>query len=210
DLFYIEAKEKELQTARLQNDLLESQLRMLKMQLQPHFLFNALNSIVSSIHRERLDTAVDMTTDLSELLRISLAEADQQLVPLAKELHHVKTYLNIENHRFKDLKVEYQVAQELMDTMVPNFILQPIVENSIKHGISKKQEANKITLAIQKAQQEIVIQVYNEGPPLASHTGEGVGVSNIKKRLLATYAQGASFAMKSQQNGVMAEIHLPI
>ncbi len=207
--FYVEVKEKELRSVRLEKDLLESQLMMLKMQLQPHFLFNALNSIVSSIHRERLDTAINMTTDLSELLRISLAEADKELVPLSKELHHLKTYLNIETHRFKDLEIVYDVSEELMDKLVPNFLLQPIVENSIKHGISQQQDAKKITVAIKKQEDEVVINIFNEGPPLAKEKREGIGISNIKKRLQTSYEKGASFAMKTIHNGVVAEIHLP-
>lgn len=207
--FYIEVKEKELRSVRLEKDLLESQLMMLKMQLQPHFLFNALNSIVSSIHRARLDTAINMTTDLGELLRISLAEADKELVPLSKELHHLKTYLSIETHRFKDLEITYDVPGELMDKLVPNFLLQPIVENSIKHGISQQQEAKKITVAIKKQEDEVVIHIFNEGPPVVKGKNEGIGISNIKKRLRAFYEERASFAMKTIGNGVVTEIHLP-
>ncbi|MEL7001160.1 MAG: histidine kinase [Bacteroidota bacterium] len=208
--FYFEVKEKELRSIRLEKDLLESQLRMLKMQLQPHFLFNALNSIVSSIHRKKLDTAVNMTTDLSELLRISLAEADIELVPLSKELHHLKTYLSIEAHRFKDLEIVYDVSEDLLDKLIPNFLLQPIVENSIKHGISQQQDAKKIIISIKKEDSEVIINIFNEGPPLEQEKLEGIGISNIKKRLRSSYESGASFAMKSINNGVMAKLHLPI
>ena len=208
--FYFEVKEKELRSVHLEKDLLESRLMTLKMQLQPHFLFNALNSIVSSIHRERLDTAIHMTTDLGELLRISLAEADKELVPLSKELHHLKTYLNIETHRFKDLEIVYDVSEELMDKLVPNFLLQPIVENGIKHGISKQQDAKKITVAINTQEGNVVIRIFNEGPPLATEKSEGIGISNIKKRLQTSYEKEASFAMRTVQNGVVAEIHLPV
>ncbi len=208
--FYFEVKEKELKSVRLEKDLLESQLAMLKMQLQPHFLFNALNSIVSSIHREKLETAVNMTTGLSELLRISLAEAEEQLVPLSKEIHHLKTYLEIEGHRFKDLEVVYELADSLLDHQVPNFLLQPILENSIKHGISQKQDAKRINISIKEENQGMNISIFNEGPPLSNNQNEGIGVSNIKKRLKSFYQDGATFVMKTLNNGVVTEIYLPI
>lgn len=207
--FYFEVQEKELKSITLEKDLLESQLMMLKMQLQPHFLFNALNSIVSSIHRKKLSTAINMTTDLSELLRISLAEADKELVPLSKELHHLKTYLNIESHRFKDLEIEYEVTEELMDNLIPNFLLQPIVENSIKHGISQQKDAKGIKVIIKKVKGEILINIFNEGPPLPKDYQIGIGISNIRKRLEAKYQKNAAFVLKNVPNGVLAEVLLP-
>ncbi|MEM9325857.1 MAG: histidine kinase [Bacteroidota bacterium] len=207
--FYLESKRRELRSIQLEKDLVESQLQMLKMQLQPHFLFNALNSIVSSIHRNKLDSAIHMTTDLSELLRISLAESDLHLVPLQKELEHLKTYLRIESHRFKDLEVSYHIDQSLVEKPIPNFILQPIVENSIKHGISKKQKARRIRISAAQDEGEIVFSVYNEGPELNRQKLDGIGLSNIRKRLHTFYEDKSHFEIRSMDDGVETEIRIP-
>ena len=208
--FYFEAQDKILESIKLEKELIESQLLVLKMQLRPHFLFNALNSIVSSIHRSKLDTAIHMTTDLSELLRVSLSESNQQLIPLSQELHHVRTYLNIEAHRFKELKIEYDLPDELLDTQVPSFLLQPIVENSIKHGISQRKESEQILITIRKKDQTLKVWIYNDGPPLKEALKDGIGISNVKNRLKTIYQDGASFLLKNHKKGVQAEIQLPL
>lgn len=207
--YYLEVKSEELKNLSLEKDLIETQLRMLKMQLQPHFLFNALNSIVSSIHRKKLDTAIDMTTDLSELLRISLAESDIQLVSLQKELDHLKTYLRIEQHRFKDLEVSFDIEQQLSEHTIPNFILQPLVENSIKHGISQKQRFKRINIGAKMGDGQLVLSVFNEGPPLKDEQAKGIGLANIEERLANVYDGKSSFNIHSVANGVQAEIRIP-
>lgn len=207
--YYLQVKAEELKRISLEKDLIKTQLRMLKMQLQPHFLFNALNSIVSSIHRNKLETAIDMTTDLSELLRVSLAESETQLVTLQKELDHLKTYLRIEQHRFKDLKVTFDVAPELTDRSIPNFILQPLVENSIKHGISKKQNSRRINIGAKMETGQLVLTVYNEGPTLNTAQAQGIGITNIQERLTNVYNGQSSFMIQSIENGVQAEIRIP-
>lgn len=207
--YYQEVKAEELKNLSLEKDLIETQLRMLKMQLQPHFLFNALNSIVSSIHRKKLDTAIDMTTDLSELLRISLDESDIQLVSLQKELDHLKTYLRIEKHRFKELEVTFEVEQQLTECSIPNFLLQPLVENSIKHGISKKQSSKRIKIGAKMGNGQLVLSVFNEGPPLKSESVNGVGLTNIQERLMNVYNGKSSFCIQTVKNGVQAEIRIP-
>lgn len=207
--YYTEVKVEALKNLNLEKDLVENQLRMLKMQLQPHFLFNALNSIVSSIHRNKLDAAIDMTTDLSELLRISLAESEVQMVSLQKELEHLETYLRIEKHRFKDLEVDFQVEPILNEVAIPNFILQPIVENSIKHGISQKQEARRIEITAKKEPGVVVLSVFNEGPPISDQSLEGIGLNNIQERLTNFYDGRSTFRIISVDHGVTAEIRIP-
>ncbi len=207
--YYNEVKAEELRNLNLEKDLIETQLRMLKMQLQPHFLFNALNSIVSSIHRKKLETAIDMTTDLSELLRISLAESGVQLVTLQKELDHLKTYLRIEQHRFKNLQVSIDVDEQLSEVPIPNFILQPLVENSIKHGISQKQNSRRIDIGAKMSEGRLVLSVFNEGPPLKDNPHLGIGLSNIQERLSNVYHGKSSFEIRSKDNGVQAEIKIP-
>ena len=179
--YYIDSNKQAIRGVKLEKQLLQSQLNFLKMQLQPHFLFNSLNSIVSSIQRGKTDNAVDMLTELSELLRISLAGSDRQIIALQEELQYVKSYLNIEQYRFKDLEVDYDIPDDMLQVEVPSFFLQPIVENAIKHGISKKSSARKISLTAKWLDQSIYFKVENEGPK-AKNFEEGIGLSNIKKR----------------------------
>lgn len=208
-LYYIESKNRELQQERLENQLLVSQLNFLKMQLQPHFLFNTLNGIVSSIHQNKPIIAANMTTELSELLRLSLAGAEQPMVSLAQELQHVKTYLNIEKYRFKDLQVQYEIPNHLLNLEVPNFLLQPIVENAIKHGISKKATAHLICLSVRQRGQYLYFSIYNEGPVLSNEI-MGTGLTNIKKQLQVLYGESGKLSIKSFKNGVVVEISIPV
>lgn len=139
-LYYKTSEEERRKGIELERALLSSQLKMLKMQLQPHFLFNTLNSIVSAIHQEKPQVASDMTTGLSELLRTALNENERIIVSLAQELKYVRTYLAIEQHRFKRLVVTYNIDESTLVTEVPNFFLQPLVENAIKHGIAQDRQ----------------------------------------------------------------------
>ncbi len=182
NLYLSASRDERIKNTLLEKELIVSKLNFLKMQLQPHFLFNTLNSIVSSIHQQKSDKAARMTTELSELLRLSLAENNQQITRLENELKYVKMYLNIEKHRFKNLRIDYQIPEQLLDAEVPNFFLQPLVENAIKHGISKQSKAENIKVSAQKLQDQIKFTIYNDGPPVINHT-EGIGLSNLKNRL---------------------------
>ena len=208
-LYFVESRASALKGVNLEKELLQSQLNYLKMQLQPHFLFNALNSIVSSIHQDKAEIAANMTTDLSELLRISLAGSEKQVVSLRQELHHVKTYLNIEKHRFKDLKVNYAVPSGLLDVEVPNFFLQPLVENAIKHGISKRAAANLIVLEAEQVGGELYFRVYNEGPSVEYFEG-GVGLANVRKRLEAMFGEAGQLDIGAERKGVMVTVRIPV
>ncbi len=206
--YFLESQERAVEGLKLEKELLASQLSFLKMQLRPHFLFNTLNSIVSSIEQSKKETAVNMTTELSELLRLSLQRSDQQMITLKEELNHLRTYLNIEKHRFKDLEVGYEVEDALEEAEVPNFVLQPLVENAIKHGISKRSSAKKINICCANEENALTLSVYNEGPGLDIRK-EGVGLTNIRQRLLAIYGDLASLKICSYESGVLAKILIP-
>ncbi len=208
-LYYKDSEMERLRGIQLEKDLLSQQLRVLKMQLQPHFLFNTLNSIVSAIHQQKSEVASEMTTGLSELLRIALNERDRAVVSLEEELDYVRKYLYIEQHRFKDLKVIYDIQQEALSVEVPNFFLQPIVENAIKHGISKGVGAHLLKLSVRFIEMEqLQIHIYNEGPSIHKHTG-GIGLQNVRQRLNAHYGDAAAFNIYNVNQGVLAEIILP-
>ncbi len=207
--YYMESRDRALKSVQLEKQLLQSQLNFLKMQLQPHFLFNTLNGIVSSIHQGKTTVAANMTTELSELLRISLSGTDRQIITLKEELRHVKTYLNIEKFRFKELVVDYQIPDEILEIEVPNFFLQPIVENAIKHGISQKASAQKISLSAAIKAQSICFKVDNEGPELKT-SQDGIGLSNIKKRLHVLFGEEGRLNIHSNENGTTVEIEIPV
>ncbi|MEM1408084.1 MAG: histidine kinase [Bacteroidota bacterium] len=209
NIYLSSSKEQEVRNALLEKELLTSKLNFLKMQLQPHFLFNTLNGIVSSIHQKKTDTAASMTTELSELLRTSLSENDQQITSLEKELRYVKMYLNIEKHRFKQLKVHYQIPDSLLKVEVPNFFLQPLVENAIKHGISKQSKAERIEISAEKINDSLLFSIYNDGPPITKYA-EGVGLSNLRKRLRAIYESLGKFNIYAHGSGTKVEVSLPI
>ncbi|MEM7110449.1 MAG: histidine kinase, partial [Bacteroidota bacterium] len=209
NIYLSSSKEQEVRNALLEKELLTNKLNFLKMQLQPHFLFNTLNGIVSSIHQKKTDTAASMTTELSELLRTSLSENDQQITSLEKELKYVKMYLNIEKHRFKQLKVHYQIPDDLLKVEVPNFFLQPLVENAIKHGISKQSKAERIEISAAQIDDSLLFSIYNDGPPIAKYA-EGVGLSNLRKRLRTIYESLGKFNIYAHDNGTKVEVSLPI
>ncbi|MEO0341071.1 MAG: histidine kinase [Bacteroidota bacterium] len=206
--YYQESQEKAIRGIHLEKQLLQSQLNALKMQVQPHFLFNSLNSVVSSIHQGKTDTAVDMLTELSDLFRQSLNDIDRQLIPLSDELEYVKSYLQMEQYRFKDLKIQYDVPDDLLQEEVPNFILQPIIENAIKHGISRRKDAKLIRISALREEQALIIEVENEGPKFQIKN-EGVGLSNIKNRLSALYGEHGTIDITSSILGTKVLVEIP-
>ena len=207
--YYVESRERALKGVQLEKQLLQSQLNFLKMQLQPHFLFNTLNGIVSSIHQGKANIAANMTAELSELLRISLTGTERQIITLREELQYVKTYLNIEKFRFKDLEVNYRIPDDMLDLEVPNFFLQPIVENAVKHGISKRSSAQKISLSAKEMEGSVCFRIDNEGPELRAFA-DGIGLSNIKKRLQALFGEEGRFRIYPNRHGTSVEIEIPI
>src|SRR5262245_45954521 len=163
--YYQRYRDRELQAARLREQLAQSQLRVLRAQLQPHFLFNTLNSIVGLIRNNESKAAVDMTTRLSDLLRQVLAYSDRQEACLGEEMDMTERYLEIQQMRFSDrLKIEVHLQPETLDAKVPSLILQPLVENALLHGIAKRASNARITLNAERKNVMLAIEVYNDGP----------------------------------------------
>ena len=207
--YYKDSEAERIRGVQLEKDLISNQLRMLKMQLQPHFLFNTLNSIVSAIHQQKTEVASEMTTGLSELLRISLNENGRPIVSLAEELNYVQKYLQIEQRRFKNSKVVYEIQEEALQVEVPNFFLQPIVENAVKHGIAKSVGAQLLKISIRIIPvDQLQIDIYNEGPSLVQKTG-GIGLENVRQRLYSHYGDTAELKLYNLNGGVNTQINLP-
>jgi len=188
--------------------LAQTQLANLRLQIQPHFLFNTLHTIASLVRDGSSQAAVTMIAGLSDLLRYSLDNAGRDLVPLSEELEVVRRYLEIQQTRFSDrLRVTVDAAADTYNAAVPTLLLQPLVENAIRHG-----DATTIDVRSRRDGDTLVIDIANDGSPLASgwQQREGVGLSSTRRRLEQLYAGSASLELENQQPaGVIARVRIP-
>jgi ligand-binding sensor domain-containing protein/signal transduction histidine kinase len=204
-MLYKRDRDRELQGSQLESKLTQAQLQILEMQLQPHFLFNTLNGIMVLI-REDPETASLMIARLSEFLRLTLESAGAQEVTLRRELEFLDRYVQIERLRFGDrLTVEQEVPHELLDAMVPNLILQPLVENAIRHGVSKRRGQALISIGVTRENGTLSIHVRDNGTGLPARDSadvkEGIGLSNTRARLRHLYGQKQRFELNSPPGG---------
>ena len=179
----------QLKSSQLHAALVDSQLSALKMQLQPHFLFNTLNSISTLMH-EDVKAADEMVARLGDFLRLTLESSGEQIVTLAQELNFINGYLAIEIVRFGErLTVEREVETETLRARVPNLILQPLIENCIKHGISRQIRAGKISIRAARCDETLRLQVEDNGPGLRNENSGngGIGLANTRARLFNLY-----------------------
>lgn len=215
--YYIDQiREAEEKRGLLEAQLSKTKMKMLTSQLQPHFLFNTLNS-VSSLVEIDANLAKDTIADLSDFLREILYNSDAKFIPLQKELTVLEYFLNIVNVRFSDhLIIEKEIDPDLLNTNIPAMILQPIVENSIKHGYSYDHTDLAIKISVLKQNKNILLKVENNGKLITEETQQlinsGVGLSNLKERLDNLYGDSHNFIMrnKADGNGVETLIELPI
>ncbi|MEO5859458.1 MAG: histidine kinase [Pyrinomonadaceae bacterium] len=213
-LNYRKYRERELQTSQLEARLAQSRLQVLKMQLHPHFLFNTLNAISELVHRDP-DIADRMLTDLSDLLRMSFENLEVQEIPLKQELEFLRKYLEIEQTRFHDrLEVKMDIGSDTLDASVPNMILQPLVENAIKHGISPRAEGGHINIGASRNNGHLHLSVSDDGVGMPSNDAkliaEGVGLSNTRRRLKHLYGDGHKFQLTPEgEHGVNVRLDIP-
>jgi two-component system, LytTR family, sensor kinase len=201
------------ETARLNEQLSKAQLSALRRQIEPHFLFNTLNAIAGLVREQRNDAAVNMIAELSDLLRRVVNDSERQQVPLAEELDFARKYLNIQKTRFAGrLQFTVDVPAELLSAQVPCLILQPMVENAIKHGIAKRVEGGSIRIAASRANGTLRLAIYNDGPALPADWNRhqsGIGISNVQTRLESLYGRKSEFNMRNQDEGVEVSLSLP-
>lgn len=211
---YKRYRDREVRASQLESELAHAQVQILEMQLQPHFLFNTLNSIMVLI-RQQPDLASRMVARLSEFLRLTLDSAGMQEVPLRRELEFLDRYLHIERIRFGDrLQFEQHVDPYLLDALVPNLILQPLVENAIRHGVSKRRGPALITVSAERSNGSLTIHVRDNGAGLSSRAGsvinEGIGLQNTRQRLHHLYGNAFAFSLESlPEGGVDVVMTLP-
>jgi len=214
--YYEHYRASELRLERMERNFSQARLNALRMQLDPHFLFNALNTVSSQVERNpRL--ARTMIEHLGDLLRLSLDARDRQAVPLAEELAFLNHYVAIQKIRFADnLQIEIQVLPEVKYALVPCLIVQPLVENAIRHGISRRASGGTVTVIAQHVEGQLEIRVADDGVGLPTgwtlETSSGMGLSVTRERILGLYPDGdSSFSVRPRSGGgTEVEISLPL
>jgi sensor histidine kinase YesM len=208
--YYKRFKEKAEHESKMETLLKESELRSLKYQINPHFIFNSLNSI-SSLTMSEPKVAQEMTINLSSFLRSTLSHNDRQMNLLKDEIENIKLYLEIEKIRFgENLDFDIDINKECKSTEVPSMILQPLIENAIKHGVYESIEKITINLACKREKDYLVIQVKNNfDPDTAPRKGKGIGLKNIQERLKLIYNQDNLLTYEKSDNQFTAKIYIP-
>ncbi len=209
-------RDREVRAAQLEAQLATAQLQALKAQLHPHFLFNTLHSI-SMLNFVDVEAANRILVQLSDLLRLALDRAGALDVKLAEEVDFLERYLAIEQVRFEDrLKVRVDVDETVREAAVPNLILQPLVENALRHGIAPYSGAGRLAIRARRglSPNTLVLEVEDDGPGLPLNwsmtSGAGVGLANVRDRLNAANGDRATLDLISTQQGVLARIVLPL
>lgn len=208
---YESLRRHELAASRLEGQLAQAHLQMLKMQLHPHFLFNTLNAISALMHRD-VDAADRMITQLSDLLRLALEKDERHQVRLDAELDFLHHYLAIEQIRFHDrMQVEIDVAPECLGAQVPRLILQPLVENAIRHGIAMRSAAGRLHISARRRDGRLALTVADDGPglPPGRPLRPGVGLANTQARLEQLYGNDYVLELVNADEGGL-EVRLDI
>ncbi len=211
--WFVKARERETQAARLSAQLAEARLGALRMQLQPHFLFNSLNAITVIVRDRDNATAVRMLEQLGEMLRRVMRADRPQEVPLVEELEFVRQYLGIEEMRFSDrLRPVFQVEEGIQSAMVPEFVLQPLVENAVRHGLAKRSSATLLRIEARREGDELVISVTDDGPgpEEGNATSGGVGLGTTRERLATLYGdKGRLELVRTAEGGAASVVRIP-
>jgi len=199
----------------MESQLSRAQLKSLKMQLNPHFLFNAFNTISMMVRQGKGDTAVVMISGLSDMLRHSLVTEPKQFVPLEEEIDLVEKYLLLESERYKDrLTIEWDIEPSLSKLLVPSLILQPIVENAFKHGISKNIGKSLLQIRVKKDDQVLTLEVFNTGSYLPINwdinKNKGLGLANTINRLVKLYKKDYKIQIMERDQGVAVLVKIPV
>jgi two-component sensor histidine kinase len=211
---YQQLRERERRTLELEARLIESNLRTLKAQLQPHFLFNTLNAIASLVRRNP-DAAEDMIGSLSDFLRMVLDTAQQNEVPLRREIEFLDLYVEIQQARFGErLRVQKEIEPAALDVSVPALILQPLVENSVRHGIEPRETGGTIFIRAQRQETSLQFEIRDDGEGLKAGQltalREGIGLSNTKARLQELYGEAHRFQITpNADGGLTVAVELP-
>ena len=212
-LYYLDARRQELDHERVRTELAQAQLQILKLQLHPHFLFNTLNGI-SALMSTDVRMARSMIAELSDLFRVALKNTGEHEIPLRQELAFIKGYLRLQKMRLGDrLECTIDAPAELLELRVPSMVLQPIVENAIRHGIERLEHGGKVEVRITTANGNLHMLVSNDGPAAeeeSPRSGTGVGLQNTRDRLRQFYGSSHKLVITARnEGGVVVTLELP-
>jgi two-component system LytT family sensor kinase len=208
--YYRELRNRQITAAELEARLAQTQLQNLQLQLQPHFLFNALNTI-SSVMYEDIGRADSMLAQLSDLLRRTLRRPDAQQVPLEEEIETVQMYLRIMQERFgNDLRVDVAVDPDVAHMLVPQLLLQPLVENSIRHAAGKT--PLEVTVRAARSEGELLLRISDNGPGMQGNViTKGIGLTNTAERLAALYGERHKLTFDNgPSGGLTVSVRIPL
>jgi two-component system, LytTR family, sensor kinase len=201
-----------LHASELETRLARTHLQVLKLQLQPHFLFNTLNAIAELVHTDP-EAADQMITRLGRLLRLSLDHAGHQVVPLRQEADFLRVYIEIEQVRFQDrLQIVWDLSSETLDAAVPTLLWQPVLENAIRHGVTPMAGRGRIVIASRREGEDLVLEIRDNGRglPAGDALREGVGLRNIRERVGQLYGRRARFTLApALGGGTLATLRFP-
>lgn len=208
--FFLRDRASRQHEARLQAQLAEARLDALRMQINPHFLFNTLHAISALVERDPGGVR-KMIARLSELLRHTIESKALDEIPLREELAFLRRYIEIMEIRFQGrLQVEMQIADDTLDALVPNLILQPLVENALEHGVSRASGAGRIEIGARRDGDAVQLWVRDHGPGVDANSSSGVGLANTRARLEQLYAEDAALSLTPAEGaGAMARVTLP-
>ena len=205
----------QLEAVRLQSELTPAQLSTLRGQLHPHFLFNAFNAVSTLVRQQKNESAVNMITQLGSMLRLTMQNIDRQELTLEQELDFVASYLELESVRFSDkLRTEIDVLPAVRRCVVPNLLLQPLVENAIKHGISRRLDAGCVRLTAAQRGERLVLEVIDDGPGAGAderpRSPSGIGLRNTRSRLRHVYGEDYRLDIERRpEGGTIVRLDLP-
>lgn len=210
--YYRRYRDEEQENLRLQSALAESKLQTLRAQLNPHFLFNAMNSISCLLHRDP-GAADTMLSRVANLLRLTLARDNSREVRLLEEVELAEEYLEIQRIRFGSrLILEINIADETLEALVPNMLLQPLVENACIHGVARRRGECRVAVTSGIEGEDLVIAIYNDGPAVRRDwkLQSGIGLRNTRERLELLYGEKATMELSNVQQGVQVLVRMPL
>jgi two-component system LytT family sensor kinase len=213
-LYYTRFVDREQRALRLENQLVTTELQLLKMQLQPHFLFNTLHAIGAMVHPNP-DRAEQMITQLGDLLRITVEGVNVEEVTVKRELDFLQRYLDIQQTRFQDrLQVRMKVDEQALGACIPYLLLQPLVENAVFHGVARSPGHGTIEVEVRRADGSLCLAVRNDGPPLDIHGPangrSGIGLNNTRARLSRLYGQAQELRfVRHPGGGAEVKVRIP-
>lgn len=213
--FYVRrAKNAEIRSTNLKAELAQAELKALKMQIQPHFLFNTHQALIGLMTKNRVDDAIKVVLNLSGLLRNTLEISEAEFIPITREIRMVEQYLTIQKFRFGDrLDITLDVSEDVLSARIPPLLLQPLVENAITHGVTHKNGVGVINVRVRNAGSHLRIEVRDNGggiKPARQLAKNGMAIDNIVSRLEKSYASNFSFTLGNRQDsGAEAVVEIP-